>query len=559
MLAELNVKDIALIRSAGVEFGPHLNILTGETGAGKSVIIGSALLSLGGKARSDMIREGAASAYTELVFHVDDAEKLSALGALGVEIPDDHTFVFSRKISDGRSISRINGETVSLGLLRDAAGLLIDIYGQNEYHSLFEAKKHLEILDSFIGQASAEERKAVRAAYEDYLVKKEYFGQFCLDERERNRELSLAAYEIDEIDRAAVRDGEEEELSELYRKLNNSRNLEECLSDAYRRLSETDLSRVISSVSDAMRYDGSLSQFRSELLDAQSILEDAQAGIREYVSELDLSGETLEETEKRLDLIRNLEAKYGRTPEDIRNYRERKAIRVEELERYEENREKAGREFEEAGRHLRQVCAVLSGVRKKASESLCGQIRRELLDLGFDAVKIRLDFAEKEPSADGMDTVCFMVALNPGEKEKPINQIASGGELSRIMLSIKTVLAKTDDIPTLIFDEIDAGISGRTAQKVAEKLDLIARNHQVICITHLPQIASMADTHFLISKQETDGRNVTLIRRLAEKDSEEELARLLGGAKMTDTVRSNAAEMKALAEEIKKEHRNEKK
>jgi len=555
MLAELNVRDIALIHKAGVEFGKGLNILTGETGAGKSVIIGSALLSLGGKARSDMIRDGADGAYTELVFSVNDPQKRGKIAAAGVDMPEDGTLVFSRKLTEGRSVSRINGETVSVSLLREAASELIDIYGQNEYHTLMDNAKHLGILDSFLGVSAGKEREAVRGAHADYRAKKVRLESFDLDEGERLRELSLAEYEIGEIDKADLKEGEEEELSALYKRLNNGRNLEEYLSGAGNALSEIPLTRIIASVTDAMRYDEGLSGIRSELLDAQSILSDAESEINSYLSGLDLSEETLSETEARLDLIRGMEARYGRDIETIRAYRESREARRQELENYEEEKRKAKKELQSAYETLYEAAKRLSAIRKKGAETFCGMVRTELLELGFDAVRFETAFSEKEPAADGMDNICFMVALNPGEQVKPLGQVASGGELSRVMLSIKTVLATTDDIPTLIFDEIDAGISGRTAQKVAEKLDLIARNHQVICITHLPQIAAMADTHFVIRKEEQDGRNVTTIGQLSDHDSEEELARLLGGAKVTDAVRENAAEMKKFAAEIKREHR----
>lgn len=554
MLAELNVRDIALIHEAGVEFGKGLNILTGETGAGKSVIIGSALLSLGAKARTDMIREGADGAYTELVFTVENSGKKEKIAAAGVDVPEDGTLVFSRKLAGGRSVSRINGETVSVSLLRAAAAELIDIYGQNEYHTLTDGAKHLEILDSFLGAEAEKERADVRGRYAEYRAWKARLESFDLEESERLRELSLAEYEIREIDEAKLRDGEEEELSALYKRLNNGRNLEESLSAAGNALSEIPLTRIIASVTEALRYDENLRDIRSELLDAQSILSDAEAEINSYVAGLDLSEETLSETEARLDLIRSMEARYGRDAEAIRAYREQREARRLELEHYEEEKKKAGREVKEAYEQLCRAAGRLSAVRRKAAEKFCALVRDELLELGFDAVRFEAAFSEKAPAADGTDSVCFMVALNPGESVKPLGQVASGGELSRVMLSIKTVLAATDDIPTLIFDEIDAGISGRTAQKVAEKLNLIARNHQVICITHLPQIAAMADAHFVIRKEEQDGRNVTTIERLSEKASEEELARLLGGARVTEAVRGNASEMKILAAEIKKAH-----
>lgn len=556
MLLGLNVRDIALIKKAEVSFDRGLNIMTGETGAGKSVIIGSALMCLGGKIRGDMIREGAESAYTELVFSVDNDEKAEKLRALGIEIPEDHNIIMSRKLSRSRSVSRINGEVVSLSELREAASLLIDIYGQNEYHTLLDPAKHLEILDAYVGKSAYSEKNAVAEAYREYSAAKRKCESFTLDEYAREREVSSCEYEIDEIERASLKAGEEEELAAFYKKLNNSRTILETLGRAYSIVSEIRIQDAISSVSAAVRYDEGLKDIYSELLDAQSILSDAENEIGEYVSSLELSEDALSETEKRLDLIRNLENKYGRTYEEIMKYRDRRVERLNELISYEERKKESENELLSAEKKLRDLSRKLSEVRKKASQKLCEEIKREMLELGFESVKAELRFSEKEPSSDGTDDAAFMVSLNPGEPMGPVAKVASGGELSRFMLSIKTVLAGTDDIPTLIFDEIDTGISGRTAQKVAEKLDIISGNHQVICITHLPQIASMADAHFLIEKNEEEGRNVTHIEKLADEASVSELARLLGGARITDAVYKNAVEMKKLAEGIKKEHRN---
>ncbi|MCQ2400658.1 MAG: DNA repair protein RecN [Lachnospiraceae bacterium] len=556
MLLELNVKDIALIKQAEVSFDRGLNIMTGETGAGKSVIIGSALMCLGGKVKGEVIREGAESAYIELVFSVDSQEKKEKLQAMGIDIPEDDVLIMSRKLSRQRSVSRINGEAVSLSELRDAASVLIDIYGQNEYHTLLDTKKHLEILDAYMGKAAAMQRNEVASAYREYVSAKKKCESFTLDEQAREREVSSCEYEIEEIDRAQLREGEEEELAAFYKKLNNSKTILETLGRAYSIVSEIRMQDAISAASSAMHYDEGLKDIYSELLDAQSILSDAENEISSYVSSLELSEEALNETEMRLDLIRSLENKYGRTYEDIMEYRERRNERLSELISYEERKLESEKELAASEKKLRGLSEILSGIRRTAAVKLCNEIKNEMLELGFESVRVELSFTEKEPSADGMDAVSFMVSLNPGEPMGPISHVASGGELSRLMLSIKTVLAGTDDIPTLIFDEIDTGISGRTAQKVAEKLDIISRSHQVICITHLPQIASMADTHFLIEKNEEEGRNVTRIRKLSGDESVSELARLLGGAMITKAVYGNALEMKEMAENIKKGHLN---
>ena len=554
MLLELHVKDIALIREATVEFKNGLNIMTGETGAGKSVIIGSCMLALGGKARPDIVRDGAESAYVELVFSVEK-ESESYFRDLGID-PEDGIIVMSRKMAAGRSVSRINGETVSLKTLRDAAARLIDIYGQNEYHTLMDTENHLTILDAFLGSTVAAEKADVKAAYDRYCNAEKVLASFDLDEEKKAREIELAEYEIAEIEEAGLVPGEEEELAAEYKKLNNSRNIIEYMDRAYGALTADAAGEALSMLESAMRYDPELSGIRDELYDAQTILSDALREISSYVSSCDLSEEKLRETEKRLDLIRTLETKYGKTVDDVIGYGKKKEERLGLLRDYDENRKTAEAELAKAREELCGACGRLSEKRKEGALILCAKIRSELLELGFDSVTMELSFTEKEPQENGADRVCFLTALNPGEKAKPLSEVASGGELSRVMLSIKTVLAKTDQIPTLIFDEIDAGISGRTAQKVAEKLAIISTDHQVICITHLPQIAAMADTHYLISKEELDGRNVTGIRELSGEEPVKELSRLLGGAEITESVMENAAEMKALAEQKKEEKRS---
>lgn len=554
MLLELHVKDIALIREATVEFKNGLNIMTGETGAGKSVIIGSCMLALGGKARPDIVRDGAESAYVELVFSVEK-EAEPYFRSLGID-PEDGIIVMSRKMAAGRSVSRINGETVSLKTLRDAAARLIDIYGQNEYHTLMDTENHLTILDAFLGSTVAAEKADVKAAYDRYCNAEKVLASFDLDEEKKAREIELAEYEIAEIEEAGLVPGEEEELAAEYKKLNNSRNIIEYMDRAYGALTADAAGEALSMLESAMRYDPELSGIRDELYDAQTILSDALREISSYVSSCDLSEEKLRETEKRLDLIRTLETKYGKTVDDVIGYGKKKEERLRLLMDYDENRKTAQAQLAKAKEELCGACGRLSEKRKEGAWILCAKIRSELLELGFDSVTMELSFTEKEPQENGSDRVCFLTALNPGEKAKPLSEVASGGELSRVMLSIKTVLAKTDQIPTLIFDEIDAGISGRTAQKVAEKLAIISTDHQVICITHLPQIAAMADTHYLISKEELDGRNVTGIRELSGEEPVKELSRLLGGAEITESVMENAAEMKALAERKKEEKRS---
>ena len=547
MLQEINVKDIALIKKANVECGSGLNIMTGETGAGKSIIIGSAMLALGGKAPKDMIRKGAEYAYVELIFSVEDEERTGRLKELGFAPDENGLIVVSRKIMPTRSIIKINDETVTVSKLREVTDILIDIYGQHEQQSLQDSRKHLGILDEYLGEREAQLRAEVKNCYKRFKETEKALSGFDLDEKERLREIDLAAYEIDEIDRAAVRDGEEEELSLRFKKLNNVRNITVYLDEAYEILDGMRLTDAVGNIEHALRYDEELKSIYDQMIDLQSIADDVIRDIHGYVDELETDEQAFAETEQRLDLVRGILSKYGPGFEDMTGYRDDKARRLEELNSYEENKLRAEKNCDKAKAELVKACSSLSELRKSAAKELCAALLDELKELGFEHIDIALHFEEKAPAEDGCDSVRFMTALNPGEPLMPLDQVASGGELSRIMLAVKTILAETDRTPTLIFDEIDTGISGRTAQKVAEKLHRIAGRHQVICITHLPQIAAMADTHFVISKRETDGRNVTSIERLSEEESLNELARLLGGAEITETVYQNAVEMKKLA------------
>lgn len=560
MLLELNVKDIALIKKARVEFGEGLNILTGETGAGKSIVIGSIGLALGAKARGDLLREGAEEAYIELVFQTEPGSGLQEkLRSLGVALEEDGLLIISRRIGTKRSVSKINDETVTLARLREVTSLLIDIYGQHEYQTLLDPKQHLEILDALCRRENEALFSALQEAYRSYSAAKKRLQDFSMDEESRKREMDFAAFEIGEIEAAGLREGEEQELAARYRRMSHARQIAEHLSRAYGLLSENSVSEALSEVTEAAGYDEGLSALRDQLCDAESILSEAAREVRDYGDSLEMDEAAFQETEQRLDLIRGLMAKYGGSEAAVEAYRKKKADRLLELQDYEETRKRYAAEAGEAEAALLKLCRSLSEKRRIAAEKLSEAVCRELRDLGFESVSFRAEFGEREPSPEGTDTVCFMTSLNPGEKERPLQEVASGGELSRIMLALKTVLAETDDIPTLIFDEIDTGISGRTAQKVAEKLDIISGGHQVICITHLPQIAAMADRHFVIQKETREGRNETEIRPLSGENSLSELTRLLGGARITEAVLQNAREMKELAQKEKKMHKEARK
>lgn len=550
MLFHLCVKNLALIDFAEVEFKEGLNILTGETGAGKSVIIGSVNAALGAKSSKDLIRQGCDSAYVELVFSITDDKKVKALERLDVCPDGDGLIIISKKITPARSISRINDETVTASRLREITGILIDIHGQHEHQSLLYPAKHLEILDEFGKSRIAELKHKTADTFKTYSELKKKMETFQTDQEQRIREADFYRFEIAEIEAADLIAGEEEELEQQYRRFNNSKKIAESMSEAYRAVEgqSDSIARALKSVEGAAEYDENLQGIRDQLFDVDALLSDLVREISAYTDDMTFDGETFTEVESRLDLIRGLEDKYGKSIADVLKKLEEKKEKLEELENFDMLRGQTEKQLKETEEKLLDISSKLSAVRKKTAKELSEKIRAGLEDLNFLDVKFTMEFKKLSHfTANGFDEAEFMISTNPGEPVRPLGMVASGGELSRIMLAVKTVLADTDDIPTLIFDEIDAGISGRTAQMVSEKLRVIARNHQVICITHLPQIAAMADCHFEIKKSVDNGRTSTSIQALDDGQIVDELARLIGGAKITETVRKSAAEMKELA------------
>ena len=551
MLLELHVKNLALIETADVELEDGLNILTGETGAGKSIMIGSVNLALGQKASKEMIRNGAEYAYVELVFSVDP-EKEDALRALDVMPDENGTLIISRKIMPSRSLSRINDEAVTAARLKQVTSLLIDIHGQHEHQSLLHASKHLEILDTYAKSRVQQLKIQTASLYAEYISLEKQLSQLDTDNESRRREADFLRFEIEEIENAQLKAGEEECLAACCRKYGNARRIMENLSAAYRAVDTEAVGNALHQVCEVAEFDPELKAIQDQLYDAEAVLLDAHHAIGEYLEQLDFDEQAYREAQDRLDLIRGLEAKYGAGVEQIEKALEEKKNRLEQLEHFDEYRMQLEQQYQKAEKALEAVSAELSAVRQEEAKKLAEKIRAGLIDLNFLDVRFSMEFRRlSHYTASGFDEAEFVISTNPGEPERSLGQVASGGELSRIMLAIKTVLADSDDIPTLIFDEIDTGISGRTAQRVAEKLAVIARNHQVICITHLPQIASMADCHFEIKKS-TDGASTkTRITRLKEDEVVAELARLLGGAQITDAVLQNAREMKELALQTK--------
>ena len=552
MLLNLQVKNLALIEKAEVSFSEGLNILTGETGAGKSIIIGSVNMALGGKTSRDMIRQGADYAYVELVFSVDDPVKRKRLEELDLDLPEDGTIIISKKIMPTRSLSKINDETVTTGRLKEITSLLIDIHGQHEHQSLLYKSKHLQILDAYARSQTQPLKEKISVNYHQYQEVLKALEEMNQDQESRLREADFLRYEIEELENADLKEGEEEELTSSYRRLSHAQKIMEYLSSAYQAIDGEQIGRALHDVTQAAEYDETVAGIRDQLFDAESILSDVVRDISGYMDQFSFDEEAFVQMEKRLDLIHNLQAKYGSTVREIMEKLEEKRKRLDDLEHFDLIKAQKEKEREKTEEKLEQLCTELSKVRQSAAKILTEKIRRGLEDLNFIDVAFEMEFRRLEQyTASGFDEAEFMISTNPGMPVRPLGMVASGGELSRIMLAIKAVLADTDDIPTLIFDEIDTGISGRTAQKVSEKLSYIARNPQVICITHLPQIAAMADTHFEIAKSAAAGSTTTTIHPLCGDEMVKELARLLGGAKITDAVYDNAREMKILADQSK--------
>ena len=557
MLRSLHVKNLALIDEIEVEFGEGLNILTGETGAGKSIILGSVNLALGGRYTRDIIRDGADYGFVELTFEIRDPGQIERLKALDV-FPEEGMVVLSRRLMEGRSVSRINGETVTMGLLREVSAVLIDIHGQHEHQSLLYKKNHLEILDAFAREEGAGCRQAVQEAYRDYRACEKELEEVSMDESQRAKEMAFLEFEVEEIEKAALQEGEDEELESAYRRMANGRKIAGSALEAYRYTSEDpdsaseNLSRAIRALSEAAECDEGARQLQEQLVEVDSLLNDFNRELSDYSKSCEYSEEELYETENLLNEINRLKVKYGGTVGEILAYQEQQAGKLEKLQDYEAYLAGLEKKAREAEALLAKACRSLSQVRKSQAAILEEAVQKGLEELNFADVRFEIHFEElKSYTGNGIDDVEFMISLNPGQPLRPLKDVASGGELSRIMLAIRTVMARRDDIETLIFDEIDVGISGRTAQKVSEKMALIGKTHQVICITHLAQIAAMADAHYVIEKTVEEMETRTRIRKLTEEDSVRELARILGGARITEAVLTNAREMKELAKGIK--------
>lgn len=550
MLHNLHVKNLALIEEAEVDFSKGLNILSGETGAGKSIIIGSIGAAIGEKVSRDIIRKDADYALVELIFSVDDTVR-QKLEAMDIPMEDDQV-ILTRRISSGRPVAKINAESVPAAKLKEAASLLIDIHGQHEHQSLLNQKNHLQILDAYAKKELQGLKEELAEAYHAYHSIRNELKEASLDTEQRARELSFLQYEAEEIERAALRVGEDEELEKQYRRFANGKKIMGSIGQVYELTSENGAAQMtghaILEMAKISAYDEKAGQLEAQLVEIDDLLNDFNRELAGYIDDMDFDEEQFYEIEKRLDLLNGLKAKYGGAIEHILSEYEKKLARIEKLSDYDAYLSGLSQKLEQKEAALEALCKKVSGIRQKEALTLEKEIKTALIDLNFLDVQFQLQLTrKKEYTVSGYDEAEFLISTNPGEPIRSLTKVASGGELSRIMLAIKAVLADCDEIGTLIFDEIDTGISGRTAQMVSEKMSVISKDHQIICITHLPQIAAMADAHYLIQKQASKDRTETTIRRLDAAESVDELGRMLGGVKITDTVLKSAKEMKDLA------------
>lgn len=554
MLISLHVKNIAIINELEVFFKEHLNILTGETGAGKSIIIDSINIALGGKVNREIIRKNQEYALVELVFETKDAKVHSILKELGIDI-NDNQIIISRKIMASRSVSRVNGETVTLALLDRIGSLLIDIHGQYDSQSLLQKSYHLDYLDQFSKNEISSIKDSLESKYKDYSKIKNEYQDAIKDEDQRLRELSFIEYELNEINEAELLVGEDEDLEEKFKKLSNASEIKEALEYVYECTgynsteSSGDLiGRSIKQLTKISEFDIEIKNYLSQLTDIEGLLNDFNNEISVYISGIDSDYGLLDSIGKRLDTINRLKLKYGKSIPIIKEYANKLQEKLNKFKNYDSYLENLKIQLSSIENELEELSRSLSMIRKTKSIELTNKIKKELVELNFIDVKFDMVFTKLDHyTPNGYDISEFIISTNPGEPLKPLSKVASGGELSRIMLGIKSVLADKDNIETLIFDEIDAGISGRTAQKVSEQLNLIANHHQVICITHLAQIAAMADAHYIIEKISDKKSTQTLIRQLNDDESVDELARIIGGVEITDRTKESAIEMKELA------------
>lgn len=558
MLTNIHIENYALIDCLDIDINEGLNIITGETGAGKSIILGAIGAALGAKINSDVIRAGEEYSFISVSFHINDADKLKALTELDAVDLSDGDIIVTRKILPARSVFKINGVTVSAAQVRSLSSLIIDIHSQRDNLLLLKTENQLKLVDSFGDDEFRKLMDRQKSLYEEYTECNSKLANIGDDASLREREISLLQYEIKEIEEASLTVEEDEELEEKFSKMSYLEKIRRGVAESLQSLESGDvnsidlLGKAIKSLGDAINYDKDLVQIYDALKEAESILSDASGDLYSYIENNEMDEEEFARITNRIDLYNTLKRKYNGSVKGILEALDEKIERLDTLINSDEYITKLKDRINELIDEMNQVCQSLHDKRVGIAEHLQSLIMSEMTDLNFNNVQFLIEVRKNDTfSSNGYDSVEFLISLNSGEDVKPLKNIASGGEISRIMLAIKSVIADRDITGTMIFDEIDTGISSRAAQYVAEKMHNISKSHQIICITHLPQIAAMADTHFYVYKEVSDNKTITCMRELDEESQINELARFLGGSKITENVMENAKEMKQLANDYK--------
>lgn len=559
MLKELSIKNFAIIDDLKIEFTKGLNLLTGETGSGKSIIIEALGIVLGGRSSKDLIRSGQEKCIIEALFFIDDKVKESII-ELGLEVDD--ILIISKEISRTYpSISRINGRPVTINILSGITAKLVDIYGQHEHQSLLNVSNHQILIDSFGDKDHKKLQSKISESYGLYKEEKTKLANMTTSSYEREREIDLLKFQIDEIDEAKLNIDDDEEVENEYNKFSNIKGIISNMGESVEILSASDyeatsilqmMDKLVHLLNGISNFDKELKPYLERINGAKFELHDVSNDLYDYLETLNLDEERLIFLEERLDLVNKLKKKYGSRVSTIHKYRDEILDRYNKLINHEKEIEIIKKEIERLENILMEDSQILSLKRKKIAESLEDKLAKELQQLNMENIIFKARFRDKvEVSSNGLDDIEFLISTNPGEELKPLSRIVSGGEMSRIMLAFKSIIADNDNMPTLIFDEIDTGISGRTAQIVGEKISKISKNHQVISISHLPQIAALADSHYVISKDINDKKAITKIERLSDEDRVVEMARLLGGVDVTETTLKHAREMIEMSKKIK--------
>ncbi|MGN0134953.1 MAG: DNA repair protein RecN [Anaerotignum sp.] len=554
MLEHLHIKNVALIKESEISFGEGLNILTGETGAGKSMVIDSLQFALGGRAGKDFLRHGEKQASVEALFAMQSEALQEKLEENGIEPEEDGSVLITRTLSEaGKSVCRVNGSTVTVSMLREIAEDLIDIYGQHEHQSLLNPSKHIRLLDRFCGAGFGDAMEEYKKSYHALKELEKQLQSLMGDESQREQRMDILQFQKEELEAGALRLGEEEDLLEQKKRLSSMEKLMRLTRESLALLYDGEnmmpsacdqLGDALAKLQEAAEYDNSLNAFADALADAYAAVEDTARELKREAEKQENDPDALEEIEERLQLIYKLKRKYGGSVEAALAFYDKVVQELDFLSNSSEKVAELTLEKEKEQKKLFAAAEKLSALRRSTAQQVAEQIEASLKDMEMKDARFHIQIEEKADwTADGKDKVEFLISANAGENLKPLAKIASGGEMSRVMLALKTVLVDADEIGTFIFDEIDTGVSGRTARKVGEKMRFLGSKRQILCITHLPQIAAMADHHFLIEKESSHGETTTQVTSLEGEGSVLEVARLMGGSDVTETTLAAAREL----------------